>query len=53
MKLQQKPFDNMNLNKILKDIYTLFPLKYCTISIAYNYPKPISSKIFNYRQTAF
>lgn len=28
---QQKSFDNLNLNKICKNIYVLFPLKDCAI----------------------
>lgn len=53
VKFQQKSFDNLNFNKIFKDIYNLFPIKKSKISIAYFYNNPLSTKICNYKEVAF
>lgn len=51
--MQQKIFDNLNLNIILKAIYNQFPLNDCIIAFAYNYSKVISIQIFRYCETSF
>lgn len=53
VKIQRSSFVYLILNKICENMYDFFSIKDCTISIAYSYCKPLSTKIFNYRQTAF
>lgn len=49
----QKSYENLKLNKCFSNASCYFPIKNSQVSVAFKYINPFSSKLFNYRQTAF